>query len=328
MKVIIPVAGFGSRMRPHTNTRPKPLLSVAGKTAVAFILEELEKLDVSEVIFITGHLKEKFEDYARENFKFNMRFIEQTSINGTAGAVLLAEEFITEPVMIIFVDTVFDADLSLIKHLGENEAGIIWVKEVEDYKRFGVCVLENGYLKKIVEKPSEPISKLANIGLYYMKDYKLMLEGIHHVFNTNKMMKGEYFLTDAFEYMVEHGAKIICPPVAGWYDIGKPETTLESNRLLLVRHNTPDVTFENSTIIHPVNIAQGVKIENSVIGPFATIEAGCEIKGSIIRNSIICKKSKIEDVLLDSSIIGENAEVKGSFKRLNLGDHSTLKEQD
>jgi glucose-1-phosphate thymidylyltransferase len=322
LKVIIPVAGFGTRMRPHTHTRPKPLISVAGNTSVGFILNELERMDVSEVIFITGHLKEKFEDYIKTNFKFKARFIEQKTVNGTAGAINLARDFIDEPVLIVFVDTVFDADLSIIKKLKPDESGIIWTKEVEDYKRFGVCVMHDGYLSKIVEKPSEPVSKLANIGVYYVKDYKLLFEGIEHVFKNNITLKGEYFLTDAFSYMIGKGAKFICPEVKGWYDLGAKETALESNRLLLEKHKTMHVDAVNSSIIQPVFVGKNVKIENSVIGPFATIEDGCEIKNSIVKDSIVCKSAKVDGMLIESSIIGQSVELKGEFKKLNLGDHT------
>jgi glucose-1-phosphate thymidylyltransferase len=326
MKVIIPLAGEGRRMRPHTHTKPKPLLNVAGKPGMAYILDELKKLDVSEIIFITGHLKNKVESFVKKNYSdFKCRFIEQKAMDGTAGAIKLAEEFINEPLMIIFVDTIFDADLTLIKKLKKDEAGIIWAKEVEDYQRFGVCVLNgSGHLTKIVEKPSTPISKLANIGLYYVKDYKLMFEGIKHIYEVKKTLKGEYFLTDAFEYMIEKGAKIICPPVKGWYDTGKPETLLESNRELLKKSGGKIVKTENSVIIPPVFLADGVKISNSVIGPYVTVESGVEIKNSIVKDSVIGSDSKISDALLEASIIGDFAVIDDIFKSLNVGDHGVI----
>lgn len=326
MKVIIPLAGEGRRMRPHTHTKPKPLLNVAGKPGMAYILDELKKLDISEIIFITGHLKHKVEDYVKKNYSnFKCRFIEQKSMDGTAGAIRLAEPFINEPVMIIFVDTIFDADLGLIKKMKKDESGIIWAKEVEDYQRFGVCVLDKeGYLTKIIEKPSTPISKLANIGLYYVKDYKLMFEGIKYLYDKKKTLKGEYFLTDAFEYMIEKGAKMICPPVKGWYDTGKPETLLESNRELLKKNGGRTIKTENSVIIKPVFIADRVKIKDSVIGPFVTIEEGTEITSSIVKDSIIGSDSKISDSLLESSIIGDYAAVDDIFKSINIGDHVVI----
>jgi len=326
MKVIIPLAGEGRRMRPHTHTKPKPLLNVAGKPGLAYILDELKEMDVSEIIFITGHLRQKVEDYVKKEYSdFKCRFIEQKSMDGTAGAIRLAEPFIDEPVMIIFVDTIFDADLGLIKKMKKDEAGIIWAKEVEDYQRFGVCVLDkDGHLTKIVEKPSTPISKLANIGLYYVKDYKLMFKGIKHIYDEKKTLKGEYFLTDAFDYMIRKGAKIICPPVKGWYDTGKPETLLESNRELLKKNGGRIIKTENSVIIKPVYIADGVKIKDSVIGPFVTIEEGTEIISSVVKDSMIGSNSKISDSLLESSIIGDYSVIDDIFKSLNVGDHGII----
>ncbi len=326
MKVIIPLAGEGRRMRPHTHTKPKPLLNVAGKPGMAYILDELKKMDISEIIFITGHLRHKVEAYVKKNYSdFNCRFIEQKAMDGTAGAIKLAEPYINEPLMIIFVDTIFDADLGLIKKLKKDEAGIIWAKEVEDYQRFGVCVLDgNGHLTKIVEKPSTPISKLANIGLYYVKDYKLMFEGIKYLYDTKKTLKGEYFLTDAFDYMIGKGAKIICPPVKGWYDTGKPETLLESNRELLKKNGGRTIKADNSVIIKPVFIADGVKIKDSIIGPYVTVEEGTEINRSIVRDSIIGANSRISDALLEASIIGDFAVVDDIFKSLNIGDHGVI----
>jgi glucose-1-phosphate thymidylyltransferase len=326
LKVIFPLAGVGTRMRPHTHTKAKPLLSVAGKPGLSYFLDELKAFDVSEIICITGYLKEQIEDYFKKNCKIKARFIEQKTLDGTAGAVRLAEEFVDEPVLIIFVDAVFDADLGLIKKLKKDESGIIWAKEVEDYQRYGVCVLDKkGYIQRIVEKPKEPISKLANIGLYYIKDYKLLFEGIKHVFDKKMSLKGEYYLTDAFEYMIDHGAKIICPPVAGWYDYGKPETLLESNRELLKKGRNKVIKAENTVFIPPVNIADDVKIKDSVIGPFVSIAAGTTITHCIIKDSVIGSKTVITDASMEASIIGDHAEVVGSFQELNVGDHSVVR---
>lgn len=326
MKVIIPLAGEGKRMRPHTHTKPKPLINIAGKPGIRFILDEVKEMDVSEVIFITGHFKEQIEEFIKQNYDFKARFIEQKQINGTAGAVRLAEKYIDEPVLIIFVDTIFDVDLSVINKLKKNEAGIIWVKEVEDYKRFGVIVLDNqGYMTKMVEKPDKPVSRLANIGLYYIKDYKLMFEGIKHLFDKKITGQGEYWLTDAFDYMVKKGAKIICPEVRAWHDTGKPETFLDSNRELLKKGRHKEIKTENSKIIPPVHIADDVKIKNSAIGPYATIGKGTEIINSTIKDSVIGKKTKLTDANLDKSIIGDESQVSGTFKNLNIGDHCVVR---
>src|SRR5215207_11746130 len=215
MQVIIPLAGKGTRLRPHTHLVPKPMLKVAGRPVMDWVMDRLVGLDVSELIFITGHLKEQVEAYARARYTIPSRFIEQKVQDGTAGAVNLARPFVREPVLIIFVDTVFEADLTLINR--SDADGIIWAKEVEDYQRFGVVVTDDaGYMTRIVEKPSTPISKRANIGLYYIRNWKLLYEGIEWVLQQPKN-KGEYYLTDAFQYMIDHGAKIQVVDVEGWY---------------------------------------------------------------------------------------------------------------
>ena len=208
MKVIIPLAGKGTRLRPHTHITPKPMLKVAGKPVMHYILDDLRRLGtVEQIVYITGHLKEKVEEYARTTFAdIPAVFIEQQVQDGTAGAVALARDYVDQPVLIIFVDTIFDADLSVTKTIDAD--GIIWVKEVEDYQRFGVVVTDaQGNMTKIVEKPDTPISKRANIGLYYIRNWKLLYEGIDHVLKQPKN-KGEYYLTDAFQYMIDKGAKI------------------------------------------------------------------------------------------------------------------------
>jgi glucose-1-phosphate thymidylyltransferase len=278
MKVIIPLAGKGTRLRPHTHITPKPMLKVAGKPVMAYILEDLERLgSVEQVVYITGHLKEKVEQYTREAFSIPAVFIEQQVQDGTAGAVDLARPYVDQPVLIIFVDTIFDADLSVINRTDAD--GIIWVKEVEDYQRFGVVVTDaDGNMTKIVEKPRTPISKRANIGLYYIRNWKLLYEGIAHVLKQPKNM-GEYFLTDAFQYMIDQGAKIKVIDVAGWYDAGKIDTLLETNRVMLEkgRARVP-AGIDRSQVVDPVYIEDGVKISNSKVGPNVSIGAGSIIE--------------------------------------------------
>src|SRR5438552_2761652 len=227
MQVIIPLAGKGTRLRPHTYLVPKPLLKVAGRPVMDWVMDRLDGLDVSELIFITGHLKEQVEAYARARYAIPSRFIEQKVQDGTAGAVNLARPFVREPVLIIFVDTVFEADLTLINRTDAD--GIIWVKEVEDYQRFGVVVTDaQGYMTRMVEKPATPVSRLANIGLQYIKDWKSLFDGIAHTLAQPPGKGGEYYLTDAFQYMVDRGRRLLTAPVAGWYDCGKVDTLLET----------------------------------------------------------------------------------------------------
>jgi glucose-1-phosphate thymidylyltransferase len=326
MKVIIPLAGKGTRLRPHTHVTPKPMLKVAGKPVMSYILEDLKKLGgIEQMIYITGHLKEKVEEYARQALpEIPAVFIEQKVQDGTAGAIALAREYVDQPVLIIFVDTIFDADLSVTKTIDAD--GIIWTKEVEDYQRFGVVVTdENGNMTRIVEKPKTPISKRANIGLYYIRNWKLLFEGIDHVLASPPHL-GEYFLTDAFQYMIDKGAHIKVIDVEGWYDAGKIETMLETNQTMLTkgRSRRPE-TLDGSTIVDPVYIEDGVKITNSRIGPNVSIGAGTVIEASEVSHSIVGTKAQIIRSKLVNSLIGDEATLEGFSGQVTVGDHSEVR---
>jgi glucose-1-phosphate thymidylyltransferase len=318
MQVIIPVAGKGTRVRPHTHTVAKPLMHVAGKPVLDHIFDRLKGLPITNVIFITGHLSEQFEHYKT---KYPVITVKQDEQLGTAHAINLARPHIHEPVLIIFADTVFDADMSVINT--SKDDGIIWAKEVEDYQRFGVIVHKNGIMEKIVEKPTEPISKLANIGVYYVKDYKAMFEGIDHIIKNNMAKKGEFFLTDAFQYMVDHGKKLRVEPVDGWYDCGTWEDFISTNKILLHQQSRRK-EFAGSIIIDPVWIEDGAVITNSVVGPNVSVAANVHIKDSVVHDTIINAKARIDAAVLHDSIIGEGAEVKGAARKISLGSHSQL----
>ncbi|MDQ2768158.1 MAG: sugar phosphate nucleotidyltransferase [Gemmatimonadota bacterium] len=325
MKVIIPLAGKGTRLRPHTHLTPKPMLKVAGKPVISYLLDDLKSLGgIEQIVYITGHLKEKGEEFARKNYEFPAVFVEQTVQNGTATAVDLARPYVDQPVLIIFVDTIFDADLSLVQNTDAD--GIIWVKEVEDYQRFGVVVTDaNGFMTKIVEKPSTPISKRANIGLYYIKNWKLLYEGIAHVMR-QPSNKGEYYLTDAFQYMIEHGAKIKVVDVEGWYDAGKLETLLDTNRAMLERGRAtrPAVVPQGSKIIDPVYIEEGVTLIDATVGPNVSIHAGAVIERSTLTDTIVGSKTTISDCVLSGSLIGDEVVLEGVTGQVTVGDQSEV----
>lgn len=324
MKVIIPLAGKGTRMRPFTHTLAKPLFPIAGKPAMDYIIEELEKLDVSEIIFITGHLKEQIEAHARK-YKFKTRFIEQKVKDGTAGAINLAKDYVDEPVLVIFVDTLFDADLSVIKKLKED--GIIWGAETDDPKRFGIIEKKGDLMVGIEEKPEHPKTNLANIGMHYAKDYKIMFECIAELYKKNMTNKGEYYLTDAIQLMIEKGSKIRVEKVRGWYDCGKYETTLETNQHYVKLRNKK-VKAKDSKIIEPVYIEDGVQIQDSTIGPNASISKGARITSSRIKNSIILENAVLEKADIVDSIIGSDTKVSDVKGTLYIGDHSSIKNED
>jgi glucose-1-phosphate thymidylyltransferase len=302
------------------------MLKIAGKPVIDYVMDDLERLgEVEQVIYITGHLKDKVEEYARKKFPFDAVFIEQKVQDGTAGAVALAREYIDQPVFIIFVDTIFDADLSVVKRTDAD--GIIWVKTVEDYQRFGVVVSDNdGNMTMIVEKPTTPVSKRANIGLYYIKNWKLLFEGIDWTLKQPKN-KGEYYLTDAFQYMIDHGAKIRVIDVEGWYDAGETGTLLETNRTMLEkgRARKPASVPSGVRLVDPVYIEEGVTLSGSTIGPNVSISAGSRVDHSELKNTIVGAGATVTNSTLDGSLIGDAAVVDGVRGHINIGDHSTVK---
>ena len=322
MQVIIPLAGKGTRLRPHTHLVPKPMLKVGGRPVMDWVMDRLKDLDVSELIFITGHLKEQAEVYSKGRYGYPSRYIEQKVQDGTAGAVNLARPYVKEPVLIIFVDTVFEADLTLINRFKGD--GIIWAKEVEDSQRFGVVVTDkDGYMTKIVEKPSTPISKLANIGLYYIKDVDTLWKGIDHTLASPKQ-KGEFFLTDAFQFMIDQGKKILTAEVGGWYDCGKLDTLLETNEILLKNGAARRKDFPGVTIHDPVYIEDGVTVERSEIGPNVNLEAGAVVKDSRLQHTIVGAKSTVTGATLHHSMLGERVVVSGVKGSASLGDDSEM----
>jgi len=296
---------------------------------MSYILDDLAELGVSEIVFVVGYMRGAIESYVAEAYPdISAHYVVQEIQDGTAGAVGLAEPFVDEDVLILFVDTLFDADLGLVHAVPETAGGVIWAKEVEDYQRYGVILTDDeDHMVRIVEKPSEPISKLANIGLYYIKDWRLLFEGIRQVLEVDPGPSGEFYLTDAFQYMVDHGSKIQVAPVAGWYDCGKPETLLDTNRHLLLtgRSGIADsATLESSTVTDPVRVEDGAVVLNSAIGPNVTVEAGARVEDSTLADTILGFDSTIIGCTLHDSLVGAASRVTAYRGRLSLGDHSEV----
>ncbi len=329
MKAIIPVAGRGTRLRPHTLTTPKPLLRVGGRPVMSYILDDLRELGIHEVVFIVGYLREVVQEYVEHEYPdLTVDFVIQEVQDGTAGAIQLAEPFVREDVLIVFVDTLFDADLSLARGLSDDWAGVIWAKEVADYQRFGVILTDElGSMTRIVEKPTEPVSKLANIGLYYIRDWQQLFEGIHHVLQAPPGPGGEFFLTDAFQYMVDLGARIRTAPVQGWYDCGKTETLLETNRHLLETTRggiAPSASLEGTEIEGPVRVEEEAQVRASNLGPNVTVERGARIDGATLEACIVGESSVIRGCHLHDSILGPHSHVENVRGHLSLGPHTEL----
>lgn len=322
MKVVMPMAGLGTRLRPHTYSKAKPLLPVAGKPILAHLLDRLQGLDVEEYVFIVGHLGEQIEKYVEANYDLPARFVWQAEPLGQAHALHLSREYIDSPFLLIFVDTIFEADLARIDEVASD--GLVFVKEVDDPRRFGIALLEGDRVVRFIEKPEEPLSNLALVGMYYVVNWSLLMGCVETLLEEGIQTKGEYYIADAFQLMVDRGAKLEVVTVDVWQDCGKPETLLATNRYLLEKGERQEVKAENSVIIPPVYIAESVTIRGSVVGPYVSAAEGCVIIDSIVKDSIIDEGAYIEDATLEGSLIGANAQVKGKFKRLDIAASSRV----
>ncbi|MBU0473640.1 MAG: NTP transferase domain-containing protein [Bacteroidetes bacterium] len=322
MRAIIPVAGFGTRLKPHTLTHPKVLLNVGGKPIISHIVEKLIEENITEATFIVGYLGEKIEEYISSTFPMiNAVYVEQKELLGLGHAIYqAAKTFNNEEIIIILGDTVFDVDLNQITKLETSSLG---VKVVEDPRRFGVAELENGFITKLIEKPENPTTNLALVGLYYIKDSTLLARSLEELFEKNIKTNDEFQLTDALQIMINKGEKFSTFPVEGWYDCGKPETLLSTNQFILSQ-NGNNKPIDSVVIIEPVYISPTAIIKQSVIGPFVSIGDNCEIFDSVIKNSIINRNSKVKRMVLTDSIIGADAKVKGSQHKMNVGDSLEL----
>jgi glucose-1-phosphate thymidylyltransferase len=326
MKIIIPTAGLGKRLLPHTLTKPKQLINVAGKAVLGHIIDELLELPVEEYIFVVGYLHEQIEEYVADNYEIPMRFVEQDDPLGQADAILRCRDFVDGPVLIVFSDTLTEVDFSKLND--EPIDASIYLKEVDDPRRFGIAVVdERGLVKRFVEKPDSMDHRLAVIGMYYIKDSQLLMQCCQELMKRDTRTKGEYYLADAFNLMIEeHSARFRAHTIDMWEDCGKPETLLKTNRYLLDHghDNSAECPPDSYLVIPPVNIAPTATIVNAIIGPYATISDHCRITGSIIRDSIIDEGAHIDSSMLDRSLIGKDAVVRGRYQVLNVGSSSQV----
>jgi len=321
MKAVIPVAGQGTRLRPHTHTVPKAMLHVAGKTIIEHILDEVAAVDPDEYIFIVGHLGDKLRAFLEKRIKKPVRFVVQQEALGIAHALRQARDYLPgEPFFIVLGDTIFQADLGDVVRGGASAIG---VRIVDDPRRFGVVVLDGERVAKLVEKPQTPVSNLAIAGVYYISDPALMVKSLDRIVEEDIRTRGEYQLTDALQLMVEAGHEIRTFPIEGWFDCGEPGALLETNRALLARvEDAP--RRPGSIIIPPVWIDDSAAIQNSIIGPNVSVAGGAIVKDSIVRDSIISEYAAVEALILHGSIIGDRATVQGKPASLNVGDSSQV----
>ncbi|HXF83472.1 MAG TPA: sugar phosphate nucleotidyltransferase [bacterium] len=325
MKAIIPVAGYGTRLRPHTHTQPKALMHVAGKPILAHIIDELAQAGVTEVVLVTGHLGDKIEAFARGRYpELRLHFAVQEEPLGNGHAVYVAREHLDgRPVVLVFGDTIIKGDLAGLLARGESLAG---VKEVDDPRRLGVVEVDGaGYIRRFIEKPERPPTNLALIGVYLIRNSAALRAALERLVREDRRARGEFWLADGLQLMVEGGERMRTFPMEHWYDCGTAEALLAANHDLL-ELSPPEAppAADTSVIIPPVSISPGAEIHGSVIGPHVSIAEGAHVTHSVIRDSIVNAHAEVADALLEHSIVGERAIVKGRPARVNVGDSSAI----
>ena len=335
LKIVIPMAGWGTRMRPHTWSKPKPLVSVAGKTSLEHLLDMFRTLpdpDNTEYVFILGpYLGEmQIPPFIKEHYpNLKAHFVVQHEMKGQSHALALAREYLHGPMIMCFSDTLMETDFSFLAK--EEADGVAWVMPVEDPRRFGVAEEgSDGWVKRFIEKPQSMENNLVVVGCYYMKSADRLLAAIDDQMERGVMLKNEYFLTDAISIMIEGGAKVRTNKISTWLDTGTIEATLDTNKMLLEKIGSTVEKFKGSNveIVEPVAIHESAEISNSKIGPYASIGANCKIENSQIAESIIEADCEIKDVTLSRSLIGKQAKVKargdGHVMQLNISDTSSV----
>ena len=321
MKVIIPVAGVGQRLKPHTDSIPKPLLEVGGRAILDHVLKPLAGLDVDEVIFVIGHLGSQIRDYVQANYSFKTRFVEQDRLLGLGYAVNMALQHVSGgPVLIILGDTVVDCDLAKFVAAGEFVLG---VHEVPDPQRFGVVQLSGGLVKEVEEKPEKPKTNLALIGLYYCSSSEILKEELDKLVQSGRTASGEIQLTDALGLMIKRGVKFVAHSVPNWYDCGKKETLLSTNRFILENMDS-SVSSNQCRIVPPAFVDPTATVENSTVGPFVSIGADAKVSGCTISNSTVGALALLENAIIKDSLIGPKAIVRNFQGVLNIGENSEI----
>lgn len=331
LKIIIPMAGWGTRMRPQTWSKPKPLIGVAGKPSFDHLMDMFKTIPDpknAEYIFIIGpFLGEQIPVYVKKHYpEIKAHYVVQEEMKGQSHALWLARHLLSGPTIMVFSDTLLDTDFSFLAE--EESDGVAWVKAVPDPRRFGVAEVDKeGGIVRLIEKPQSKENNLALVGCYYFKKGELLIQAINEQIKRGIQLKGEYFLVDAINIMIDHDAKMRTKSVDVWLDTGTIEATLETNTYMLEhgRDNSKEAAKrEGVTIIPPVFIHPSAKVEASVIGPHASISSDCDVNGCIIRNSILDDGAEVTDSVLDGSFIGRQAKVEGRPRTINIGDNSSV----
>ncbi len=320
---VVPVAGFGARLRPHTHTRPKPLLHVAGKPIIGHILDQLVPLGIERIVLVVGFLGDRIVDYVRDRGDFRqVEFVEQKEMLGLGHAIWLTRDVVgDDPQLMVYGDTIFQADLTEVLHRpGDGHLG---VKRVDDPSRFGVVVQQGDRVSELIEKPESFVSDLAIVGVNYVRDSRRLYACLGTMIREGRRTREEFQVTDAFQAMVDEGAELGIFPVADWYDCGTREALLLTNGVMLEGLPVPAVGSD-VVVVSPAHIDPTASVSHSVIGPHASVGAGARVHQSVVRNSIVGEEAVVENIILEDSLIGFQAVVTGRPSHLNVGDLSQI----
>jgi glucose-1-phosphate thymidylyltransferase len=330
LKVVIPMAGLGTRLRPHTWSKPKQLVSVAGKTVLDHVINSLTsypQFEHIELINIVGYLGDQIEKHVRENYpNIQSHFVIQENPKGQSHAIMLAREYLQGPMLMIFADTLIETDLSELD--AEPSDGVVWVKPVDDPRRFGVAERgSDGCVKRLVEKPTDMKNNLAVVGFYYFKEAENLISAIDKQIERDTQLKGEYYLADAVNIMLDRGFQLRTESVEIWLDAGNRASLLETNRYLLAHGHGNSQHFpkdQNVVIEPPVFIHPSASINTAIIGPNVSIGAGCHVSTSIIQESILEDQAKADGVILTNSLVGRRAHIRRRAGEVNVGDNTEI----
>jgi len=320
--VILPVAGLGTRLRPQTWSKPKPLVAVAGKPMLGHVLDRLLPLNPTRLVFITGFLGDQIEAWARATYDIPLAFVEQPQMLGQTDAIIRTRGIVEGEALILFPDMIFEVDFSVLRTTTADV--VTFTKEVDDPSAYGIAVEEGDQVVRLVEKPKDPVSRKAVVGIYWFRDIGDLYTAIDEQMARGIKLKNEYFLADAVQLMIDEGKQVITAPVEVWEDCGNVDSLLSTNRYLLNQRGTSSRRFDDVVVIEPATIDPTATVERAVIGPHASIGPGVTVRDAIVRDSIVEEGAVVESVVVEHSIVGRKAEVRGRTARLNVGDTSIV----
>lgn len=323
MDVIFPVAGLGTRLRPQTWSKPKPLVSVAGKPMFEHVLDRIMPLNPNKLVFITGYLGDQIESWARAKYPdVKLAFVVQPEMLGQTDAIIRTRDICDGSALILFPDALFEADFTALAELDTD--GVIFTKEVEDPSALGVTLVENGLVTKLIEKPSTPVSTQATVGIYYFTNIVELYSAIDEQIRRELRTRGEYFIADAIQLMIDAGKRFITSNIDIWEDCGNVDALLQTNRYLLSADPPSPAQRTGSVIIPPSFVNRTARIENAIIGPHASIGAGAIVRNSVVRDSVVEDGASLDGIVIEHSVIGSHAAVDGRPYQLNIADQTKV----